>query len=79
MHSEESIEPEATMSTRQISMNGSSIDTSNIERKLDEGNVEEAESALCEALSLNSQVSHFKFRYSLQLAPPLSFPECTCS
>ncbi|RWR82441.1 tetratricopeptide repeat protein 7A-like protein [Cinnamomum micranthum f. kanehirae] len=55
MQSEESVGSEATMSIRQISMNGSSIDTSDIEGKLDEGNIEEAESALCEALSLNSQ------------------------
>lgn len=61
MQSEGSVGSEATMSIRQISMNGSSIDTGDIEGKLDEGNIEEAESALCEALSLNSQVCHFKF------------------
>lgn len=41
---------------RQLCANGSWIKTSVVEEKLDEGNIQEAESALREGLSLNFEV-----------------------
>lgn len=44
------------LGVRQLSANGSRMKTSVVEEKLDEGNIQEAESALREGLSLNFEV-----------------------
>ena len=41
---------------RQVCANGVCMQTNEVEAKLDEGNIDEAESALREGLSLNSEV-----------------------
>lgn len=46
-------------SVREFHANGSSMSTSEVEAKLDEGNIQEAESSLREGLSLNFEVSLF--------------------
>ncbi|XP_011070118.1 protein NPG1-like isoform X2 [Sesamum indicum] len=46
-------QPECDASVRQFSANGVSMQTSEVEAKLDEGNIQEAESALRDGLSLN--------------------------
>ncbi|KAL0326554.1 UNVERIFIED_CONTAM: protein NPG1 [Sesamum angustifolium] len=46
-------QPECDASVRQFSANGISMQTSEVEAKLDEGNIQEAESALRDGLSLN--------------------------
>ena len=45
------------MAVREVSANGSSMKTTEVEAKLDEGNIQEAESSLREGLSLNFEVS----------------------
>lgn len=47
------------LSVREFHANGSSMITSEVEAKLDEGNIQEAESSLREGLSLNFEVSLF--------------------
>lgn len=44
---------------RKICANGGSVQTETVEAKLDAGNIDEAESALREGLSLNSEVGFF--------------------
>lgn len=44
-------------SVREVHANGSSMVATEVEAKLDEGNIQEAESALREGLSLNFEVS----------------------
>lgn len=44
-------------SVREVRANGSRMAASEVEAKLDEGNIQEAESALREGLSLNFEVS----------------------
>lgn len=46
-----------SVSIREVHANGSSMAASEVEAKLDEGNIQEAESALREGLSLNFEVS----------------------
>lgn len=46
-------------SVRQFVANGVSMQTSEVEAKLDEGNIQEAESALRDGLSLNFEVCYF--------------------
>jgi hypothetical protein len=45
------------LSVREVHANGSRMIASEIEAKLDEGNIQEAESSLREGLSLNFEVS----------------------
>lgn len=45
-------------SVRQVCANGICMETNVVEAKLDEGNIQEAESALREGLSLNFEVSN---------------------
>jgi hypothetical protein len=45
------------LSVREVHANGSHMIASEIEAKLDEGNIQEAESSLREGLSLNFEVS----------------------
>lgn len=47
------------VSIREVCANGSCMKTSEVEAKLDEGNIQEAESALREGLSLNFEVPFF--------------------
>lgn len=49
-------QPDKDPSVRQFVANGVSIPTSEVEAKLDEGNIQEAESALRDGLSLNFEV-----------------------
>ncbi|OVA05937.1 Tetratricopeptide repeat [Macleaya cordata] len=51
--SRESSELENDMEVREVHVNGLSMKTSEVEAKLDEGNIQEAESSLREGLSLN--------------------------
>lgn len=44
------------MALREVCANGSRMVTTEVEAKLDEGNIEEAESSLREGLSLNFEV-----------------------
>ncbi|KAL0296252.1 UNVERIFIED_CONTAM: protein NPG1, partial [Sesamum radiatum] len=53
-------QPECDASVRQFSANGISMQTSEVEAKLDEGNIQEAESALRDGLSLNFEVGYVK-------------------
>ncbi|PPD99552.1 hypothetical protein GOBAR_DD03416 [Gossypium barbadense] len=46
---------------REFSANGTSMSTTDVEAKLDKGNIEEAESSLRERLSLNSEVCFLSF------------------
>lgn len=46
------------MAFKEVSANGLSAKTTEVETKLDEGNIEEAESSLREALSLNYEVNY---------------------
>lgn len=46
-----------SMSVRELSANGSCVRATELEVKLDEGNIQEAESSLREGLSLNFEVS----------------------
>jgi len=48
---------DGSMSYREFHANGSRMVTSEVEAKLDEGNIQEAEDALREGLSLNFEVS----------------------
>ncbi|KAJ1431152.1 Tetratricopeptide-like helical domain superfamily [Sesbania bispinosa] len=48
-----------SVSVREVHANGSRVVTSEIEAKLDEGNIQEAESALREGLSLNFEMFEF--------------------
>lgn len=45
--------------SREVCANGRSMDASQVESKLDEGNIKEAESSLREGLSLNFEVYFF--------------------
>lgn len=47
-------------SVRQFVANGVSMKTNELEEKLDEGNIQEAESALRDGLSLNFEVGFIK-------------------
>ncbi|RWW26481.1 hypothetical protein GW17_00009126 [Ensete ventricosum] len=49
-------EDEMSVKEREVSVNGLSIKTSEVEAKLDDGNIQEAESSLREGLSLNYEV-----------------------
>ena len=60
----ESIDNE-DMKVREFCANGSCIKTAEVEAMLDEGNIQEAESALREGLSLNSEVSLFVHTLSI--------------
>ncbi|CAI9113525.1 OLC1v1014141C4 [Oldenlandia corymbosa var. corymbosa] len=51
--SQEIVQPETDPSARQVCANGICMHTTVVEAKLDEGNIQEAESALREGLSLN--------------------------
>lgn len=46
-----------SLSIREVHANGSRMVATEVEAKLDEGNIQEAESALREGLSLNFEVS----------------------
>jgi len=48
------------VTVREICANGSCMKATEVEAKLDAGNVQEAEASLCNGLSLNSEV-HFYF------------------
>lgn len=48
---------ERVRTIREVCANGSSMATAEVEAKLDEGNIQEAESALRDGLSLNFEVS----------------------
>lgn len=62
------------VTVREVRANGSSIRTTDVEAKLDEGNIQEAEAALRDGLSLNFEVP---FPNSLfHFAVPLSFFLC---
>lgn len=58
---EEGMAPDELAAVEQVS--GSGMSTKEGEAKLDEGNIEEAESSLREALSLNDEVSRMLFSY----------------
>lgn len=47
------------LSVREVCANGSRMKTTEVEAKLDEGNIQEAESALREGLSLNFEVRFY--------------------
>lgn len=49
-------QPEIDPSVRQVICNGTSMPIDEVEAKLDKGNIQEAESALQDGLSLNSEV-----------------------
>lgn len=49
-------ETQESSTAREFSANGTSMSTTDVEAKLDKGNIEEAESSLRERLSLNSEV-----------------------
>lgn len=49
-------EDEMSVKEREVSVNGLSMKTSEVEAKLDDGNIQEAESSLREGLSLNYEV-----------------------
>lgn len=51
-----SVQAEKDPSGRQFVANGISMKTNEVEAKLDEGNIQEAESALRDGLSLNFEV-----------------------
>lgn len=48
-----------SVSVREFCANGSCMTTTEVEAKLDEGNIQEAEAALREGLSLNFEVSFY--------------------
>ena len=48
-----------SMTVREVCANGSCMGTAEVEAKLDEGDIQEAESSLREGLSLNFEVSFF--------------------
>ncbi|RWW54899.1 hypothetical protein BHE74_00038496 [Ensete ventricosum] len=52
-------EGEVSVKEREVSVNGLSMKTAEVEAKLDDGNIEEAESSLREGLSLNYEVDLF--------------------
>ena len=52
---------EEAVAVRQVCANGLSMKTSDVEAKLNEGNIEEAESSLREGLSLNFEVQFVTF------------------
>lgn len=54
--SSDSIEYEDQTPSREVWANGVCMKTSEVEAKLDEGNIQEAESSLREGLSLNFEV-----------------------
>lgn len=54
-------------SVRQVCANGICMQTTVVEAKLDEGNIQEAESALREGLSLNFEVGILTLKLSVQL------------
>lgn len=56
----ESREFEGNMAVREVCANGVRMKTAEVEAKLDEGNIQEAESSLREGLSLNFEVRMFK-------------------
>lgn len=53
-------EEEEGMAVREVCANGLCMKTTEVEAKLDEGNIQEAESSLREGLSLNSEVQYAK-------------------
>ena len=65
-------EHENDLVVREVCANGLCMETTEVEEKLNEGNIQEAESSLCEGLSLNFEVgwpkifeiksSHFLFK-----------------
>ena len=63
----ESGESEEGIVVREVCANGVSIKTTEVEAKLDEGNIQEAESSLREGLSLNSEVCLFTIMKPLSL------------
>lgn len=54
-------EHEIGIEVREVYANGVWMKTTEVEAKLDEGNIQEAESSLREGLSLNFEVRMFKF------------------
>lgn len=50
-------------SVREVRANGLSVNTADVEAKLDEGNIQEAESSLREGLSLNFEVDSLRFMF----------------
>lgn len=50
-------------SVREVRANGLSVNTADVEAKLDEGNIQEAESSLREGLSLNFEVDSLRFLF----------------
>ena len=65
--SEEFGQLEIDPSVRQVCANGICMQTTVVEAKLDEGNIQEAESALREGLSLNFEVGILALKSSVQL------------
>lgn len=59
----ESGEADDGIVVREVCANGISIKTTEVEAKLDEGNIQEAESSLREGLSLNFEVCLFTRHY----------------
>lgn len=59
----ESGEADEEIVVREVCANGISIKTTEVEAKLDEGNIQEAESSLREGLSLNFEVCLFTRHY----------------
>lgn len=57
----ETSEHEEDMEAREVCANGLSMKTAEVEAKLDEGNIQEAESSLREGLSLNFEVCMITF------------------
>lgn len=62
---EKVVEPEDGMGVREVCANGLRMKTTLVEAKLDEGNIQEAESSLREGLSLNFEV---RYRVTLFIA-----------
>lgn len=61
-----SAKAEKDSSVRQFVANGVSMETNEVEAKLDEGNIQEAESALRDGLSLNFEVKYKAFLLSME-------------
>lgn len=70
LRSRSTTDSEGELSVGEVRANGLCMKTTEVEAKLDEGNIEEAESSLREGLSLNFEVasslhSHFSLHISI--------------